>query len=130
MTTTHFLQPEGLFRGNFSHVAKVQGGTTIYVSGQVAFDEEGKVAGSTFAEQTEKVFDNLERALAGAGARLANIVKMNIYLRDLTGEKVRIFREIPAARLGEHKPASTLVATSALVHEDLMLEIEVVAVLP
>lgn len=130
MTTIHFLQPEGLFRGNFSHVAKVQGGTTIYVSGQVAFDEEGKVAGSTFAEQTEKVFDNLERALAGAGARLANIVKMNIYLRDLTCEKVRIFREIRAARLGEHKPASTLVATPALVHEDLMLEIEVVAVLP
>jgi len=130
MSTTRFLQPDGLFRGNFSHVATVQGGTTIYVSGQVAFDEEGKVAGSTFAEQTEKVFDNLELALAGAGAGLEHIVKMNIYLRDLTSEKVRVFRQIRAARLGGHKPASTLVATPALVHEDLMLEIEVVAVLP
>jgi enamine deaminase RidA (YjgF/YER057c/UK114 family) len=55
---------------------------------------------------------------------------MNIYLRDLTSEKVRVFRQIRAARLGGHMPASTLVATPALVHEDLMLEIEVVAVLP
>jgi len=130
MDAVRFLHPEGLFQGQFAHVASVQGGTMIFVSGQVAFDEQGQVAGTTFAAQTEKVFDNLERALAAAGATLAHIVKMNIFVRDLSDERLRTFRQIRAARLGEHKPASTLVGTPALVHDDLLLEIDVVALLP
>jgi len=126
--TVQFINPPGLSRGTYSHTAVVSGGRTVYVSGQVAFDEAGNVVGATFVEQAEQVFRNLGVALAAAGAQFSDIVKMNVYVRDLTGTRVRAFREIRGRHFGAHQPASTLVATPALVHEDLMLEVEVVAV--
>jgi enamine deaminase RidA (YjgF/YER057c/UK114 family) len=126
--SVEFLNPAGLSRGSYSHTAVVTGGRTVYVSGQVAFDEAGRVVGTTFAEQAERVLENLRIALAAGGAQYAHIVKMNVYVRDLTAEKLRCFREIRTRRFGAHQPASTLVATPALVHEDLMLEVEAVAV--
>jgi len=123
-----FINPPGLVRGSYSHVAAVTGGRTLYVSGQVAVDESGNVVGSTFAEQAERVFENLRAALAAGGAGFGDVVKMNVYVRDLTSAKVKTLREIRTRRFGTHQPASTLVATPALVHEDLMLEVEVVAV--
>jgi enamine deaminase RidA (YjgF/YER057c/UK114 family) len=126
--TTQFVNPTGLFAGTFSHVAIVSGGRTVHISGQVAFDETGRVVGSTFAEQAQQVFSNLRIALAAAGAEFRHIVKMNIYVRDLTAARLKTFREIRQQHLGAHQPASTLVGTPALVHEDLMLEIEVVAI--
>lgn len=123
-----FVNPPGLPKGSYSHVAVVQGGRTVYVAGQVAVDETGKVVGRTFAEQAEKVFDNLAIALAAGGAEFRHIVKLNTYVRDLTASKVVELREIRSRRFAGHLPASTLVATPALVHEDMMLEIEAVAV--
>jgi enamine deaminase RidA (YjgF/YER057c/UK114 family) len=126
--SVEFLNPAGLSRGTYSHVAVVTGGRTVHVSGQVAYDEQGRVVGATFEAQAEQVFENLKRALAGAGAELRHVVKMNTYVRDLTGARLRAFREIRTKHMGAHQPASTLVGTPALVHEDLMLEVEVVAV--
>lgn len=126
--TVEFLNPEGLSHGTYSHTAVVTGGRIVYVSGQVAFDEAGKVVGTTFAEQADRVFHNLRIALAAGGAQFGDIVKLNVYVRDLTSEKVRCFRETRGRHFGGHQPASTLVATPALVHEDLMLEVEAVAV--
>lgn len=125
---TDFINPQGLGRGAYSHVAVTTGGRTLYVSGQVAFDEAGQVVGKTFAEQAERVFHNLRIALAAGGADFRHIVKMNTYVRDLTTNRVRELREIRSRHFGAHLPASTLVGTTALVHEDLMLEVEVIAV--
>jgi enamine deaminase RidA (YjgF/YER057c/UK114 family) len=124
---TQFTNPAGMSQGNYSHVATVTGGRLVFVSGQVAFDEQGHVVGQTMAEQAEQVFHNLKVALAAAGATLEHVVKMNIYMRDLTSSRLQAFRAVRAKHLGQHLPASTLVATPALVHEDLMLEVEVVA---
>ena len=85
--SVEFLNPAGLSRGSYSHTAVVTGGRTVYVSGQVAFDEAGRVVGTTFAEQAERVLENLRIALAAGGAQYAHIVKMNVYVRDLTAER-------------------------------------------
>lgn len=124
-----FLNPEGLARGTYSHVAVVTGGRVIHVSGQVAMDPQGRIVGTTFEEQAECVLRNLATALAAAGATLRHVVKMNTYVRDLTSTRVKAYREIRGRHFGDHQPASTLVGTPALVHEDLMIEVEVVAVL-
>ncbi len=126
--TVEFLNPETLSKGSYSHVAVVTGGRTIHVSGQVAMDAQGRVVGTTFEDQVECVLRNLEVALAAAGANLQHVVKMNTYVRDLTSSRVKAFREIRGRHFGDHRPASTLVGTTALVHEDLMIEVEVVAV--
>ena len=127
MATT-FHNPAGLAKGTYSHVAVVTGGTTIHVSGQVAMNARGEIVGATFAEQTAQVFENLRVALEAGGAGFADIVKMNIYVRDITSARVATYREVRKRYLGEHQPASTLVGTTGLVHEDMMIEVEVVAV--
>ncbi|MGL6112129.1 MAG: RidA family protein [Rubrivivax sp.] len=124
-----FINPSELSQGTYSHVAVVSGGRTLYVSGQVAMDASGNVVGSNFAEQAECVLRNLGIALAAGGAQFHHIVKMNVYVRDLTTAKVKTLRAIRQKHFGAHQPASTLVATPALVHEELMLEIEAVAVI-
>jgi len=127
--SVEFINPSELSQGTYSHVAVVSGAArTLYISGQVAMDAAGNVVGNSFAEQTECVFRNLGIALAAGGAQFHHIVKMNVYVRDLSSSKVKALRAIRQRHLGTHQPASTLVATPALVHEDLMLEIEAVAV--
>ncbi|HYF60187.1 MAG TPA: RidA family protein [Burkholderiaceae bacterium] len=126
--SVEFIDPPGVPRAGYSHVAVVTGGRTIHVSGQVAVDEQGRVVGTTFEAQAERVFDNLERALAAAGATLAHVAKMNVYVVGLDAARVKAFREIRGRRFGEHRPASTLVGTTALVVPEFMLEVEVVAV--
>lgn len=125
-----FINPAELSQGSYSHVAAVSGGTrTLYVSGQVAMDAAGQVVGSTFAEQAEQVFRNLGLALAAGGAQFHHVVKMNTYVRDLTGDKMSTLRAVRRRHFAGHQPASTLVGTPALGHEALMLEIDCVAVI-
>ncbi len=125
--TVEFVNPSSMPRGSYSHAAVVSGGRLVFLAGQVAFDAHGKIVGETFEAQAEQVFANLATVLSAAGAQWRHVIKMNVYVRDLTTSRVKTFREIRQRHLGAHQPASTLVATPALVHEDLMLEIEVVA---
>ena len=65
----------------YSHVAKVNKGTLIYLAGQVSSDASGKLVGEgNFEAQAEQVFRNLKLAVEAAGATMADIVKMNIYM--------------------------------------------------
>lgn len=80
-----FHRPEGLVTSPvFSHVAVVPpGATTIYVGGQNAVDALGTlVGGDDVAAQTRQVMDNVETALAAAGATLADVVSWTILIAD------------------------------------------------
>lgn len=62
----------------YSHVVEVLSGRTVYIAGQVAFDQSGKLVGKEdFAAQTTQVFENLKLALAAIGATFDNVVKVN-----------------------------------------------------
>jgi enamine deaminase RidA (YjgF/YER057c/UK114 family) len=126
--SVEFINPAELAKGTYSHAAVVSGGRTIYISGQVAMDAAGQVVGKSFAEQCEQVFKNLRVALAAAGAQYRHIVKMNTFVCGLDQERLVTLRAIRQREFGTHQPASTLVGTPALVHKDLMLEVEVIAV--
>jgi enamine deaminase RidA (YjgF/YER057c/UK114 family) len=98
----------------------------IYVSGQVAIDESGALVGKgDAAKQAEQVFKNIHRILTASSATINDIVKLNWYFRDMGDRAV-----IAAARdrfLGAHRPASTAVEVSRLVHEDWLIEVDCVA---
>jgi 2-iminobutanoate/2-iminopropanoate deaminase len=113
----------------YSHVAEVSSGRTIYISGQVAFDNSGKVVGKgDFAAQATQVFENLKLALAAVGATFENVVKVNTYVTDMS--HLQTLREIRVKYYGKVAPASTLVEIGKLANPDLMIEIEAVAVVP
>lgn len=113
----------------YTHVVEVSGPAKIvYVAGQIALDKDGKVVGEgDMKAQAEQVFKNLEAALASAGAKFSDVVKMNTYVTDM--DKAPAVREVRARYFGETTPASTLVQVVKLARPEFMLEIEVTAVI-
>src|SRR5712671_1062523 len=114
----------------YTHIVEVTGPVrTIYISGQIAFDKDGKIVGAgDMKAQAEQVFKNLQAALTAAGATFADVVKMNSYITDMS--KVQAVRDVRAKYFGDATPASTFVQVAGLVRPELLLEIEVVAVMP
>jgi 2-iminobutanoate/2-iminopropanoate deaminase len=64
-----------------------EGGGFIFVSGQVALTDEGKLLEGSMEEQTHQVMKNLQSALQSAGASLSDIVKTTIYVVDMSTSK-------------------------------------------
>jgi len=111
----------------YTHIVEVTTpGKTIYISGQIALDKDGKVVGDgDMKAQAEQVFKNLEAALTAAGAKFTDVVKMNTFITDM--DKAAAVREVRARYFGETTPASTLVQVVKLARPEFMLEIEVIA---
>src|SRR2546425_8920426 len=114
----------------YTHVVEVTGpAKTVYIAGQIAFDKDGAIVGAgDMKAQAEQVFKNLQAALAAAGAKFSDVVKMNTYITDM--DKAPAVREVRARYFGETTPASTLVQVVHLARPELVLEIEVIAVVP
>ena len=112
----------------YTHVVEVTGpAKTVYVAGQIAFDKDGKIVGAgDMKAQAEQVFKNLQTALETAGATFSDVVKMNTYITDMG--KAPVVREVRARYFGDTAPASTLVQVVHLARPELMLEVEVIAV--
>ena len=115
----------------YSHAVGVEGSAkVVFISGQVAWDANGKVVGKgDIRAQSEQVFNNVAAALAAAGASWDDVVKVNGYMVGMHGERVNAYREVRSRYLKENAlPASTLVGVERLVDPELLLEVEVIAV--
>jgi len=125
----HFTQPAGLPPANgYSHAVAFTG-RLVVISGQVPAGPDGQVVGAGDpAAQVRQVFSNLATALAAAGATLAQVVKITVFLTDLAD--LGMFRQVRDGFLADGPPpASTLVQVAGLVHPDFRVEIEALAVL-
>lgn len=122
--------PELAAPAGYTHVVEAPAGHTLYLSGQIAFDREGKLVGAgDFGAQAMQVFANLDTALKGAGASFGNVVKLTMYVTDMSQlAALRTARDRYIDRA--HPPASTLVEVRKLAREGLMLEVDAIAVVP
>ncbi len=110
--------------GPYSQAVRV--GAQLFCSGQIALDPAtGELVEGGVAEQTRRVFDNLEAVLAGAGLTFEHVVKITAYLTDLADFPV--FNEISAERFSEPWPARATVGVAAL-PKGALVEVELVAV--
>jgi enamine deaminase RidA (YjgF/YER057c/UK114 family) len=111
----------------YSRVVAV--GPQVWVTGTTATLPEGGHTGAGDAgAQARQVLANIERALGAVGATLADVVRTRIYVVDIA----RDWRAVGAAhaeRLGQIKPATTMVQVSALIEPWMLVEIEVDAVM-
>jgi reactive intermediate/imine deaminase len=129
MAERRFLSPEALAPpSGYSHVVDAPAGRIIYISGQVPLDTAGELVGEgDFEAQTRQVFENLSAALDAAGASWSDVVKLSYFLRDVG--QIATVRSIRNEYVDtEHPPASTLVEVSGLFRDDVLIEIEAVAV--
>ncbi|MSQ20297.1 MAG: RidA family protein [Betaproteobacteria bacterium] len=109
---------------HYCHV--VRAGNQIWVSGAVGVREDGSIPAST-VEQFRLALASVDVCLKHAGAGAANVVKVNVYMTDIT-ERAAI-NPIRQAYFGEHLPASTLVEVKGLVDPQMKVEIEAIAIL-
>jgi enamine deaminase RidA (YjgF/YER057c/UK114 family) len=126
-----YVNPKELFDPRFfTHTVAVTGPVKlVWVSGQVSYDRDGHVVGEgDMRAQAEQVFRSLTHNLKAAGAGWDDVVKVNGYMVDMNPDAVNVYREVRNRYLNQAKlPASTLVGVTRLVHEDLLLEVEVLA---
>ena len=124
-----FLSPDTLPRPfGYSQVVDVPAGRIVFLSGQVPLDAAGNLVGEgDFSAQVRQVFENLTAALAAADASWSDVVKLDYFVRDV-GE-VAALRAIRDEYVNpEQPPASTLVEVSRLFRDEVLVEIEAVAV--
>lgn len=117
----------------FCDAVRIETGEAVflYVSGQTPVDDEGRVVGDTMLEQTRQVLRRLERILAHEGARMQDIVRVRVYVTDISPEALR---QVHAARNEvfppDRRPASTLVQIAGIIRDGAMIEIDAEAVIP
>ena len=128
--SANFINPEGMHRPTgYTHVVEVTAGRPEFVSGQVALDGAGELVGpGDVAAQARQVFENLRAALGSVGASLQQVVKLTFYLVDAT--QMPAVRQVRDQFLDTARPpASTAVEVRRLVRDDLLIEVEAVAIL-
>ncbi len=105
----------------------VRVGQTVYVSGTTATDEHGGIVGGDPYTQTRQALRNIEQALAGAGATLADVVRTRIFVTNIAQweEIARAHGEV----FGTIRPATTMVEVRRLIDPAMLVEIEADAVL-
>jgi enamine deaminase RidA (YjgF/YER057c/UK114 family) len=111
----------------YSHVVSIPSGRLVWTAGQVPMDaERNVVAAGNWEHQTRAVFENVERALRAAGAGWPDVVKLTIFVLDVTAlETIRAVRDEFVDTT--NPPASSLVQVAGLFHPDVLIEVEAVA---
>jgi 2-iminobutanoate/2-iminopropanoate deaminase len=99
-------------------------GNTIYVAGQGPFDPKTGKMPATFDEQADQVFENVKAIVEGAGATLADVVKVNVYLADLAN--FAKMNEVYKRYFVEDYPARATVGSQLLL--GMGIEVECIAV--
>jgi enamine deaminase RidA (YjgF/YER057c/UK114 family) len=106
----------------------VRVGNTVEVAGTTAIDEQGKTVGLNDPyEQTKYILAKIEKALIQAGATMKDVVRTRMFVTDIsTWEEIgrahgEFFREV--------KPAASMIEVKGLISSDLLVEIEVTAII-
>ncbi len=103
-------------------------GNVVEVAGTTAVDEAGNIVGvDDPGAQTRYILQKIEKALAAAGATMQDVVRTRMFVTDISRWEAvgrahgEFFREI--------RPVATMVEVSALIGPELLVEIEVTAVI-
>ncbi|MBU7317181.1 RidA family protein [Paenibacillus oleatilyticus] len=126
---TIFRNPQLMPPANgYTQVVEVRNGRTIYVSGQVAMNQNGELVGpGDLAAQTRQVFENIKAALESSGVSFNDVVKLTFFVTDIA--QMQIVRDIRDSYVNtKNPPASSAVEVSKLVNEHFLIEIEAIAV--
>ena len=121
----------GTPRGFAHGLVAPAGGRLLFVAGQTAGDAALKAPRPVFAQQFDDALARVLAVVRAAGGRPEQIARMTVYVTDIDAyrESRPALRDLWLRHMGSHHPAMALVAVTALVDEQAMVEIEATAVL-
>ncbi|MEN7547594.1 RidA family protein [Rapidithrix thailandica] len=129
---TQILNPQSLYNPTpygYSHMASVQAGShLVFVAGQGGEDREGNLQ-ADFRAQVKQAFANIQKALAEVHLEMKDIVKLSTLIVDYDAAKHQVLIE-ESRHIWPDKvyPAQTLIPVPKLALEDMLFEVEAIAV--
>lgn len=123
--TRRLISSGSSFEKEFGYSRAVVDGEWVFVSGTTGFDYSKMSISDDVVEQTEQCFRNIDAALDQAGASMADVVRVRIFVDSIASfEKVN--RRVIGRVLGEIRPANTALVTG-FIDPRIKIEIEVTA---
>lgn len=111
----------------YSRIVESRAAGTAYFSGVTGFGSDGKIVAGGLDAETRAIFSSFDTLLAEIGANRSDILKMNIFIREMDDESLGAFNVIYAEWVGDHRPARTAVGVYSLprgvVEVDLTVEL-------
>ena len=133
MATLTHINPDNVpdyLTYGLSHAVVAEGGKTVYLSGQVGWNEKSESVGPDLASQLAQAHENIRRVLAAAGGTVADIVRLNTYVANYVPEEGEVVNAANRKLFEGHTPPSmTLMGVQALYSPDVRCEVEVTAVI-
>lgn len=131
MTEVERYKPDGIAppSGVWSPVVVVKNpGSLVFLSGFTSRDKDGNVYGvGDIKAQTRRVCELLELSMKSAGGTLADIMRVDVYVRDI--KQFAAIHEVRREFFPNNAPTSTMVEVSSMVDERSLIEINAIAVL-
>ena len=129
-----YINPPGLFPSlqyGFSQIVAARDGKTVYLSGQVAWDDKEQLVGpGDLRAQTRQTLENIRTAMQAAGGKLTDVVSMRIYIvEDVLHESRHVGEALREYFPADSAPATTWIGVRALANEEFLIEIEAIGVI-
>jgi len=122
-TSTPPHTPEPI--GPYNHIAKI--GSLITIGGTAGFDPAtGKLVGADVGSQTRRILDSFRVMLESVGSDLAHVVHVNVFLAEMSDFDA--MNAAYAERMGDHRPARTVVGVRELPKAGVLLTMNLTAV--
>ena len=120
------VNPKWAWAENFPFNLGIKVGSTVYVSGTVAWDPAGNFVGpGDMLAQSRQAFANVAEILAEAGAPMDDVVKVQAFLPDI--DRYAEYSKARSVAFTNNMPASTAVTSPKLLQDGLLVEIEAIA---
>jgi enamine deaminase RidA (YjgF/YER057c/UK114 family) len=122
-----YLEPAGLAPPPEPYGHAIRCGDTLYIAGQVAFDESNQVVGAGDPRaQAEQVWRNIGIACVAAGGTVADVVKITVFLKDIRHAPAEIGVREKLFEPGRY-PICTMVQVANLGLDGLLMEVDAIA---
>jgi enamine deaminase RidA (YjgF/YER057c/UK114 family) len=128
-----FVNPPGLYDpapNGYSHLALFPPGWRVILPAGQGGETEREELSDDFATQFKQALANVETVLRAADAKMSDVAKINLLIVGHDKERFRIMTEEVERVWGDDKPARTLIPVPALALEGMLVEIDVIAVVP